>query len=84
MKKEITDDFDALLAVLPPAISSRLEEINQSDELLEVILDLGRVPDARFVTLEVILSEKEIARARKSQNCTCVMTGIKIVGLSRV
>lgn len=62
MTKEITDDFDALLNVLPPDISSRLEEINQSDELLEVILDLGRVPEARFVTREVILAKKEITR----------------------
>jgi len=44
----ITDDLDALLNVLPEAVSQAVREANDSDNLLEVILDLGRVPTARF------------------------------------
>jgi len=59
-KNRITDNMDALLNVLPTHISDELTEINRTDDLLEVILDVGRIPTARFVDEEVILSEKEI------------------------
>ena len=59
----ITDDLDALLGVLPANIRHAVEQANNSDYLLEVILDLGRVPTARFVENEVILSNKELTRA---------------------
>lgn len=58
----ITDDLDALLAVLPPDVSKAVREANDSDNLLEVILDLGRVPTARFVEREITLSEREVTR----------------------
>ena len=58
----ITDDLDALLGVIPPAISAAVQKENNSDNLLEVILDLGRVPTARYLDHETILSEKEITR----------------------
>ncbi len=45
----ITDDLHALMAVLPPRIISALEKANNSDNLLEIVLDLGRLPMARFV-----------------------------------
>src|SRR5512143_2008137 len=60
---KITDDLDALLDVLPANIRHAVEEANNSDYLLEVILDLGRVPTARFVEKEVVLSSKELTRA---------------------
>ncbi len=59
----ITDDLDALLDVLPANIRHAVEKANNSDLLLEVILDLGRVPTARFVENEIVLSEKELTRA---------------------
>jgi stage III sporulation protein SpoIIIAA len=58
--KRITDNLEDLLSVLPPENVERLEKIARMDELLEVILDLGRVPTARFVDSEVALSEKEV------------------------
>jgi stage III sporulation protein SpoIIIAA len=58
--KRITDNLDAMLNVLPPTITTRLNELNQSDELLEVILDLGRLPTARYVNGEQVLSQAEI------------------------
>jgi stage III sporulation protein SpoIIIAA len=60
---KITDDLDALLDVLPANIRHAVEEANHSDYLLEVILDLGRVPTARFVENEIVLSNTELTRA---------------------
>lgn len=60
---EISDNLDALLAVLPPPIASSLEAANRSEDLLEVILDLGRRPEARFVDGEIELSTQEISQA---------------------
>ncbi|HLC06098.1 MAG TPA: R3H domain-containing nucleic acid-binding protein [Anaerolineales bacterium] len=60
--RRITDDLDAMLGVLPPDVTHRLTEINRQDDLLEVILDLGRVATARFVDSEVPLSEREVGR----------------------
>ena len=59
-QRRITDDLDALLGVLPPSITQSVAEENDSDNLLEVILDLGRVPTARFVDREVVLTPTEV------------------------
>jgi len=58
----ITDDLDALLAILPADICAALQRIGRRDELLEVILDLGRVPTARYTDEEVVLRESEVTR----------------------
>jgi stage III sporulation protein SpoIIIAA len=58
--KRITDNLDAMLNVLPSQIAAKLGEINRSDDLLEVILDLGRVPTARYVDGEEVLSQVEV------------------------
>jgi stage III sporulation protein SpoIIIAA len=60
--KRITDNLDDLLKVLPTAIVHKLSELDRQDDLLEVILDLGRVPTARFIDNEVILREREVTR----------------------
>ncbi len=59
----ITDDLEALLEVLPSNIRHAVEKANNSEKLLEIVIDLGRVPTARFVENEVTLLEKEITRA---------------------
>jgi len=61
-KLEITDDLEALIAVLAPSIASSLQTANRSEDLLEVILDLGRKPEARFVDGEIELSASEVAQ----------------------
>jgi len=48
--------------VLPPTITEKLTEINRADDLLEVILDVGRVPTARFVDEETMLSDVEVVK----------------------
>lgn len=60
---KITDNLDALLAVLPPEIAAAVRQENDSDNLLEIILDLGRQPTARYINREIILRETEVTRA---------------------
>ncbi|HOU11795.1 MAG TPA: R3H domain-containing nucleic acid-binding protein [Anaerolineae bacterium] len=58
----IVDDLDALMHVLPPAIQDVLEKEGRRDDLLEVILDLGRVPTARYTDKELVLLEREVTQ----------------------
>jgi len=58
-QRKITDDLDALLGVLPPAIARAVRQADDFENLLEVILDLGRLPTARFVDHEITLSTQE-------------------------
>jgi stage III sporulation protein SpoIIIAA len=62
-RKRITDNLDVLLNVLPPQVAHQLTAINRSDDLLEVILDLGRNPTARFIDREEILNQQEVTHA---------------------
>ena len=59
----ITDDLDALLGILPGNIVEAVHKANDYDNLLEIILDLGRVPTARYVQEETVLINKEITHA---------------------
>jgi stage III sporulation protein SpoIIIAA len=61
-RKQITDNLDALLGVLPAEVSKELTTINRPDDLLEVILDIGRVPTARYVDEELTLREVEVTK----------------------
>lgn len=46
--------------VLPFSIARAVTEANDNENLLEVILDLGRIPTARFVDREVALSDQDV------------------------
>ena len=56
----MTDDLDALMEALPPEICDRLRELSNRTDLLEVVMDLGRRPEARFTTGEVDLLDREV------------------------
>jgi stage III sporulation protein SpoIIIAA len=60
LQKVITDDLDALVDILPPHIRQPLRRQKDISELLEVVLDLGRPPEARFPLREVILNPQEV------------------------
>ncbi len=62
-QKRITDDLQVLMTVLPARIVEAVKEANNSDHLLEIILDLGRLPVARFVNGELVLCQEEITRS---------------------
>jgi stage III sporulation protein SpoIIIAA len=63
MHIRITDDLELLIDVLPPAIAEALRKVNRSEELLEIVMDLGRPSEARYTTGEVTLSNQEITEA---------------------
>jgi stage III sporulation protein SpoIIIAA len=63
LQKVIADDLDALLDVLPPHIHQALLEQPDNNELLEVVLDLGRPPEARYPQREIALSPKEASES---------------------
>jgi len=62
MGQRITDDLQALMAVLPSEVTQAVTEEGDNENLLEVILDLGRLPTARYVEREVVLSQSEVTR----------------------
>lgn len=56
-------DIEALLQVLPPDIREAVRQAGPEEDLIEVILDLGRVPTARFSQGgEVVLRDREVTR----------------------
>ncbi|HLV44776.1 MAG TPA: R3H domain-containing nucleic acid-binding protein [Aggregatilineales bacterium] len=61
-QKQVTDDLFSLLNVLPPEIASVIMEIGRNDDLIEVILDLGRVPTARYTDGEKVLAEQDVTQ----------------------
>ncbi|MDX1998115.1 MAG: R3H domain-containing nucleic acid-binding protein [Thermoanaerobaculia bacterium] len=59
----VTDDLDLLLAVLPERVRAAIGLLTDRQELLEVVLDLGRAPEARFEGRVVELAEAAVERA---------------------
>ncbi|KAJ4909387.1 P-loop containing nucleoside triphosphate hydrolases superfamily protein [Raphanus sativus] len=54
------DELRRLLALVPEEIRRTLEEHPQISELIEVVLDLGRKPLARFPSGDFIISEDAV------------------------
>jgi stage III sporulation protein SpoIIIAA len=59
----ITDDLNQLLEILPGDIRLKLEQHPQKNVLVEVVLDLGRRPEARFPNQSEYLSETPVSMA---------------------
>jgi len=59
-QQRITDDLELMINVLPPSIAEAVRQADQADALLEIVLDLGRLPEARFTDNEVKLSDREV------------------------
>ena len=57
----VTDDLDALIETLPPRLAERLAEREGRGDLLEVVMDLGRLPEARYPSGEIVLSRHEVS-----------------------
>ena len=60
MEERIDADLDALVLLMPPHIREALEERDDIEDLLEVVLDLGREPEARYVSGSVLLASDEV------------------------
>ncbi len=63
-RREATDDMEALLTALPPEIGAAIRVLPDVADVIEVILDLGRRPEARYGGGgETVLLEREITEA---------------------
>ena len=62
-QRDTPDDLSVLLAALPPEIVEALHALPDRESLIEVVLDLGRRPEARYPDREVELLEREIVDA---------------------
>jgi stage III sporulation protein SpoIIIAA/NACalpha-BTF3-like transcription factor len=60
MFQRITDDLDALLDRLPPHIAQPIQKRRERGDLLEVIMDIGRLPQARYPEDEITLIDREV------------------------
>ncbi len=58
----IADDLDTLIDILPTRVAEALRGRRNNFELLEVVLDLGRLPEARYPDEEAVLSEIEVSQ----------------------
>ncbi|KKZ10686.1 MAG: ATPase AAA [Candidatus Synechococcus spongiarum 142] len=61
-EQRVTDDLDRLLAVLPESLQQQLASAERRQDLLEVVLDLGRPPEARYPGRRLDLEEAPLSR----------------------
>ena len=61
--ERITDDLNRLVSLLPAELQASLASPESRDQLLEVVLDLGRVPEARYSGWSIPLGDNSITRA---------------------
>ncbi|HZP82496.1 MAG TPA: R3H domain-containing nucleic acid-binding protein [Chthonomonadaceae bacterium] len=60
-QQRVTDNLTQLLDVLPPPLRAHLEAEDSLEDLLEIVMDLGRIPEARFPERVVELGDEPIA-----------------------
>ena len=58
---QITDNLDQLLDVLPPGLRQQIEKEEHLEDLLEIVMDLGRSPEARFAERVIELGTEPIS-----------------------
>jgi stage III sporulation protein SpoIIIAA len=61
-RMQITDDLGQLLAVVPESIRLTLEQHPKLSTLIEVVMDLGRYPEARFPDGAEYISDRVITK----------------------
>ncbi len=61
------DDLEAFIGIFPDEIADSLRARKDIGDLVEVVLDLGRNPEARFSIDQVSLSEIEVSREQIAQ-----------------
>lgn len=55
-----SDDIGTLLAVLPPQLESMVRDLPNFENIVEIVLDLGRFPGVRFNGHEIPLNDHEV------------------------
>ena len=61
-RMQVTDDLDKLLDILPLKIKQPPTNHEQQSSLIEIVLDLGRKPEARFIDRTVYLSDEVVTK----------------------
>jgi stage III sporulation protein SpoIIIAA len=56
------DEVDLLLQVLPPAMQAAVREATQNSALVEIVMDLGRYPEARTVAGQQVFDQLEVSQ----------------------
>jgi stage III sporulation protein SpoIIIAA len=59
---KMTDDVDLLLDVMPPRIREAIKNNGRRDHLIEIVLDLGRIPESRYPEHMEPLSAEAVSR----------------------
>jgi stage III sporulation protein SpoIIIAA len=59
-RQEAADDLERLLGALPQEIVDAIRALPNREDLIEVVMDLGRRPEARYPDSEVELLDREI------------------------
>ncbi|MCT7985749.1 AAA family ATPase [Laspinema sp. A4] len=62
-RTQITDDLSQLLEILPHPIREHLETHSSLSSLVEVVMDLGRLPEARFPNKAEYISDIPVTRS---------------------
>lgn len=57
---QIKKDLNQLLGILPPSLEAKIQRHSKKQALVEIVLDLGRRPEARFPTHAEYLSPKVV------------------------
>ena len=58
----VRQELELLLDALPRRVVEALHSRDDLEELLEIVLDLGKVPEARFVSGDVPLTDDEVTQ----------------------
>ena len=61
--EKVVDNLDQMLAILPERIQDSLWQNPFTPDLIEIVMDLGRVPEVRFTQHDAQLEQMEITAA---------------------
>ena len=59
----VQGELGQLLDILPQRVADNLRALENVDAILEVVLDLGRLPEARFPSGDIALDDQDITRS---------------------
>ncbi len=62
VESSVQEDLQLYLEALPPRVTRALQQREDLSDLLEVVLDLGRLPEARFISGDAALDDSEVTR----------------------
>ncbi|MCS6958929.1 MAG: R3H domain-containing nucleic acid-binding protein [Pseudanabaenaceae cyanobacterium SKYGB_i_bin29] len=60
LRRQVTDNIEELLAILPDSIRYPLTALGNFDQLVEIVMDLGRLPEARYFDTVAYISNQPV------------------------